>query len=223
MSKKLFMQALAKFSLGFLLVATLLFLPAGTLCYWNAWFLLAILFIPMFIAGLVMLVFNPELLKKRLNAKESEKEQQQVIKFSALMFIAAFLAAGFSFRFHWLRLSPTISYVAAVIFLLAYGLYAEVLRENAYLARTIEVQEGQKVIDTGLYSIVRHPMYAATMLLFLAMGMVLGSLVSFLILLAYLPLIVKRIRNEEAVLERDLQGYKSYQKKVRYRLIPYIW
>lgn len=214
------MQALAKFLLGFLLVALFLFLPAGTLCYWNAWLLLVILFIPMFTAGLVMLIFNPELLKKRLNAKESEKEQQQVIKFSALMFIAAFLAAGFSFRFHWLRLSPTISYVAAVIFLLAYGLYAEVLRENTYLARTIEVQEGQKVIDTGLYSIVRHPMYASTLLLFLAMGMVLGSLVSFLILLAYLPLIVKRIRNEEAVLERDLQGYKNYQKKVRYRLIP---
>lgn len=167
----------------------------------------------MFIAGLVMMIFSPELLKKRLNAKESEKEQQQVIKFSALMFITAFLTAGFSFRFHWLRLSPNISYVAAVIFLLAYGLYAEVLRENAYLARTIEVQEGQKVIDTGLYSIVRHPMYAATLLLFLAMGLVLGSLVSFLILLAYLPLIVKRIRNEEVVLVRDLQGYEVYQKK----------
>nr|WP_205397230.1 isoprenylcysteine carboxylmethyltransferase family protein [Streptococcus lutetiensis] len=223
MRKKLFIQALAKFFLGFLLVATLLFLPAGTLHYWNAWLLLAILFILMFIAGLVMMIFSPELLKKRLNAKESEKEQQQVIKFSALMFIAAFLTAGFSFRFHWLRLSPSVSYVAAVIFLLAYGLYAEVLRENAYLARTIEVQEGQKVIDTGLYRIVRHPMYAATLLLFSAMGFVLGSLVSFLILLAYLPLIVKRIRNEEVVLERDLQGYKSYQKKVRYRLIPYIW
>lgn len=223
MSKKLFMQAISKFFFGFLFVATLLFLSAGTLYYWNAWLLLAILFIPMFIAGLVMMIFSPELLKKRLNAKESEKKQQQVIKFSALMFITAFLTAGFSFRFHWLRLSPNISYVAAVIFLLAYGLYAEVLRENAYLARTIEVQEGQKVIDTGLYSIVRHPMYAATLLLFLAMGLVLGSLVSFLILLAYLPLIVKRIHNEEAVLVRDLQGYEVYQKKVRYRLIPYIW
>ncbi|QGX00577.1 methyltransferase family protein [Streptococcus ruminicola] len=223
MSKKPFLQAISKFFFGFLFVATLLFLSAGTLYYWNAWLLLAILFIPMFIAGLVMMIFSPKLLKKRLNAKESEKEQQQVIKFSALMFITAFLTAGFSFRFHWLRLSPNISYVAAVIFLLAYGLYAEVLRENAYLARTIEVQEGQKVIDTGLYSIVRHPMYAATLLLFLAMGLVLGSLVSFLILLAYLPLIVKRIRNEEAVLVRDLQGYEVYQKKVRYRLIPYIW
>ena len=223
MSKKLFMQALAKFSLGFLLVATLLFLPAGTLHYWNAWLLLAILFIPMFIAGIVMMIFSPELLKKRLNAKESEKEQQQVIKFSALMFIAAFLTAGFSFHFHWFLLSASVSYIAAVIFLLAYGLYAEVLRENAYLSRTISVQEGQQVIDTGLYSIVRHPMYAATLLLFLAMGLVLGSFVSFLILLAYLPLIVKRIRNEEAVLVRDLQGYKTYQNKVRYRLIPYIW
>lgn len=223
MSKKLFIQAISKFLLGFLLIAMLLFLSAGSLRFWNAWLLLTILFIPMFIAGLVMMIFSPELLKKRLNAKESEKEQQQVIKFSALMFIVAFLSAGFSFHFNWLRLSASISYIAAVIFFLAYGLYAEVLRENAYLARTIEVQEGQKVIDTGLYSIVRHPMYAATLLLFLAMGLVLGSLVSFLILLAYLPLIVKRIRNEEAVLVRDLQGYEVYQKKVRYRLIPYIW
>ncbi|WFM80922.1 methyltransferase family protein [Streptococcus ruminicola] len=223
MSKKPFLQAISKFFLGFLLFATLLFLPAGTLCYWNAWLLLAILFIPMFIAGLVMMIFSPELLKKRLNAKESEKEQQQVIKFSALMFIAAFLTAGFSFRFHWLRLSPSISYIAAVIFLLAYCMYAEVLRENAYLARTIEVQEGQKVIDTGLYGVIRHPMYTATILLFLSMGLVLGSLLSFIILLCYLPLIIKRIRNEEAVLEKDLEGYLAYEKKVQYRLFPFIW
>lgn len=223
MSKKPFLQAISKFFLGFLLVATLLFLPAGTLCYWNAWLLLAILFVPMFIAGLVMMIFSPELLKKRLNAKESEKEQQQVIKFSALMFIAAFLSAGFSFRFPWLRLSPSISYIAAVIFLLAYGLYAEVLRENAYLARTIEVQEGQKVIDTGLYGVIRHPMYTATILLFLSMGLVLGSLLSFIILLCYLPLIIKRIRNEETVLEKDLEGYLAYEKKVQYRLFPFIW
>lgn len=223
MSKKPFLQAISKFFLGFLLVATLLFLPAGTLCYWNAWLLLAILFIPMFIAGLVMMIFSPELLKKRLNAKESEKEQQQVIKFSALMFIAAFLTAGFSFRFNWLRLSPNISYIAAVIFLLAYCMYAEVLRENAYLARTIEVQEGQKVIDTGLYGVIRHPMYTATILLFLSMGLVLGSLLSFIILLCYLPLIIKRIRNEEAVLEKDLEGYLAYEKKVQYRLFPFIW
>jgi protein-S-isoprenylcysteine O-methyltransferase Ste14 len=223
MSEKLFLQAISKFFLGFLLVATLLFLPAGTLCYWNAWLLLAILFIPMFIAGLVMMIFSPELLKKRLNAKESEKEQQQVIKFSALMFIAAFLSAGFSFRFNWLRLSPSISYIAAVIFLLAYCMYAEVLRENAYLARTIEVQEGQKVIDTGLYGVIRHPMYTATILLFLSMGLVLGSLLFFIILLCYLPLIIKRIRNEEAVLEKDLEGYLAYEKKVQYRLFPFIW
>ncbi|QMS97223.1 methyltransferase family protein [Streptococcus equinus] len=223
MSKKPFLQAISKFFLGFLLVATLLFLPAGTLCYWNAWLLLAILFIPMFIAGLVMMIFSPELLKKRLNAKESEKEQQQVINFSALMFIAAFLSAGFSFRFHWLRLSPSISYIAAVIFLLAYCMYAEVLRENTYLARTIEVQEGQKVIDTGLYGVIRHPMYTATILLFLSMGLVLGSLLSFIILLCYLPLIIKRIRNEEAVLEKDLEGYLAYEKKVQYRLFPFIW
>lgn len=223
MSEKLFLQAISKFFLGFLLVATLLFLPAGTLCYWNAWLLLAILFIPMFIAGLVMMIFSPELLKKRLNAKESEKEQQQVIKFSALMFIAAFLSAGFSFRFNWLRLSPSISYIAAVIFLLAYCMYAEVLRENAYLARTIEVQEGQKVIDTGLYGVIRHPMYTATILLFLSMGLVLGSLLSFIILLCYFPLIIKRICNEEAVLEKDLEGYLAYEKKVQYRLFPFIW
>ncbi|SDQ13861.1 methyltransferase family protein [Streptococcus equinus] len=223
MSKKPFLQAISKFFLGFLLVATLLFLPAGTLCYWNAWLLLAILFVPMFLAGLVMMIFSPELLKKRLNAKESEKEQQQVIKFSALMFIAAFLSAGFSFRFHWLRLSPSISYIAAAIFLLAYCMYAEVLRENAYLARTIEVQEGQKVIDTGLYGVIRHPMYTATILLFLSMGLVLGSLLSFIILLYYLPLIIKRIRNEEAVLEKDLEGYLAYEKKVQYRLFPFIW
>ncbi|WP_274641723.1 methyltransferase family protein [Streptococcus equinus] len=223
MSEKLFLQAISKFFLGFLLVATLLFLPAGTLCYWNAWLLLAILFIPMFIAGLVMMIFSPELLKKRLNAKESEKEQQQVIKFSALMFIAAFLSAGFTFRFNWLRLSPSISYIAAVIFLLAYCMYAEVLRENAYLARTIKVQEGQKVIDTGLYGVIRHPMYTATILLFLSMGLVLGSLLSFIILLCYLPLIIKRIRNEEAVLEKDLEGYLAYEKKVQYRLFPFIW
>ncbi|MDO4886723.1 isoprenylcysteine carboxylmethyltransferase family protein [Streptococcus sp.] len=223
MSKKPFLQAISKFFLGFLLVATLLFLPAGTLCYWNAWLLLAILFIPMFIAGLVMMIFSPELLKKRLNAKESEKEQQQVIKFSALMFIAAFLSAGFSFRFHLLRLSASVSYIAAVIFLLAYCMYAEVLRENAYLARTIEVQEGQKVIDTGLYGVIRHPMYTATILLFLSMGLVLGSLLSFIILLCYFPLIIKRIRNEEAVLEKDLEGYLAYEKKVQYRLFPFIW
>ena len=223
MSEKLFLQAISKFFLGFLLVATLLFLPAGTLCYWNAWLLLAILFIPMFLAGLVMMIVNPALLQKRLDAKESEKEQQQVIKFSALMFIAAFLSAGFSFRFHWLRLSASVSYIAAVIFLLAYCMYAEVLRENTYLARTIGVEEGQKVIDTGLYGVIRHPMYTATILLFLSMGLVLGSLLSFIILLCYLPLIIKRIRNEEAVLEKDLEGYLAYEKKVQYRLFPFIW
>lgn len=223
MSKKLFIQAIAKFLLGFLLVFLLLFLPAGTLKYWNAWLLLAILFIPIFLAGLVMMIVNPALLQRRLDAKESEKEQQQVIKFSALMFIAAFLSAGFSFRFHWLRLSPSISYIAAVIFLLAYCMYAEVLRENTYLSRTIGVDEGQKVIDTGLYGVIRHPMYTATILLFLSMGLVLGSLLSFIILLCYLPLIIKRIRNEEAVLEKDLEGYLAYEKKVQYRLFPFIW
>ncbi|WP_286783070.1 isoprenylcysteine carboxylmethyltransferase family protein [Streptococcus sp. UBA4344] len=223
MSKKLFIQAISKFLLGFLLVAMLLFLSAGSLRFWNAWLLLAILFIPMFVAGLVMMVLNPSLLQKRLDAKESEEEQQSVIKWSALMFLLVFLLAGFSFRFNWMRLSPSVSYYASVVFLLAYGLYAEVLRENTYLARTIGVQEGQKVVDTGLYGIIRHPMYGATLLLFLSMGLVLGSLLSFIILLFYIPLIVKRIRNEEVVLEKYLKGYQDYQEKVRYRLIPFIW
>lgn len=223
MSKRLFIQAIAKFLLGFLLVFLLLFLPAGTLKYWNAWLLLAILFVPMFIAGLVMMIVNPTLLQRRLDAKESEKEQQQVIKFSALMFIFAFVVAGLSYRFDFLRLPVFFSFLAAVIFLLAYCMYAEVLRENTYLARTIGVEEGQKVIDTGLYGVIRHPMYTATLFLFLSMGLVLGSWLSFIVLLCYLPLIIKRIRNEEAVLEKDLDGYLAYEKKVQYRLFPFIW
>ena len=223
MTKQLFAQAITKFFAGLIIVALLLFVPAGTLCYWQAWLFLGILFIPMFCAGIVMMFRDPELLKKRLNAKEEETEQKTVIALSGLMFLAAFIAAGLNFRFGWIVMPAWLVWAAAVIFLLAYALYAEVLRENAYLSRTIEVQEGQKVVDTGLYGIVRHPMYAVTLVLFLAMPLVLGSLPSFVILLCYIPIIVKRIKNEEKVLEEGLPGYTEYKKKVKYRLIPFIW
>ena len=223
MSRELFIQAITRFLAGILLVGLLLFLPAGTFRYPEGWLLIVILFVPMFIAGLVMMKKSPELLKKRLNIRERESEQREVILFSGIMFLAAFLAAGLSFRFGWLMLPFPVSAIAAVVFLGAYALYAEVLRENEYLSRTIEVQEGQKVIDTGLYGIVRHPMYMVTVVLFLAMPLVLGSVISFLILLCYIPIIAKRIRNEEQVLEEGLPGYPEYKKKVKYRLIPYIW
>lgn len=223
MTKELFVSAMAKFFLGLALVALLLFLPAGTLRYWNGWLLIALLFAPMFAAGLVMMVKAPELLKKRLNAKEKEMEQKQVVALSGLMFLAAFVLAGLNFRFGWITMPRWLVFAAAAVFLLAYALYAEVLRENAYLSRTIEVQEGQKVVDTGLYGLVRHPMYAATLFLFLSMPLVLGSPISFAILLLYLPIIVKRIRNEEAVLEEGLEGYAEYERRVKYRLFPGIW
>ena len=223
MDQKLFIRAITRFSAGLLLVAGLLFIPAGTWNYPQGWLLIGILFVPMFIAGLVMMKKNPELLKKRLNVKEEQSEQRSVILFSGIMFLAAFISAGLSFRFGWLMLPFPVSIAAAALFLAAYALYAEVLRENTYLSRTIEVQEDQKVIDTGLYGIVRHPMYMVTVLLFLAMPLVLGSVISFVIMLAYIPLIVKRIRNEEQVLEKGLPGYSEYMEKVKYRLIPYIW
>ncbi len=223
MDKKLFSQALVKFFAGSVLVGLLLFLPAGTFEYRQAWLLMGILFIPMFIAGLVMMKKSPELLKKRLSAKEEQTEQKEVIALSGLMFLAAFITAGLSFRFGWLRLPFAVSIAGAVIFLVSYALYAEVLRENEYLSRTIEVQEGQKVVDTGLYGIVRHPMYAVTVFLFLSMPLVLGSLISFLIMLFYIPIIVKRIRNEEEVLKEGLPGYKEYMERIRYRLVPFIW
>ena len=223
MDQKLFIRAITRFSAGLLLVAGLLFIPAGTWNYPQGWLLIGILFVPMFIAGLVMMKKNPELLKKRLNVKEEQSEQRSVILFSGIMFLAAFISAGLSFRFGWLMLPFPVSIAAAALFLAAYALYAEVLRENTYLSRTIEVQEDQKVIDTGLYGIVRHPMYMVTVLLFLAMPLVLGSVISFVIMLAYIPLIVKRIRNEEQVLEKGLPGYSEYMKKVKYRLIPFIW
>ena len=223
MDKKLFGSAMLKFISGLLLVGLLLFLPAGSFAYWQAWLLIGILFLPMFLAGLVMMARSPELLRKRLSAKEEQMEQKQVIAYSGLMFLAAFVLAGLNYRFGWLRQPRWLVWAAAVLFLLGYLLYAEVLRENAYLSRTIEVQENQKVIDTGLYGVVRHPMYATTLLLFLAMPLVLGSPLSFAVMLLYLPIIAKRIRNEEAVLEQGLEGYTDYKKRVKYKVIPGIW
>ena len=223
MNRELLIRAIRRFFAGLLIVCLLLFLPAGSLQYHQAWLLIGILFIPMFVAGLVMMKINPELLAKRLNVKEKETEQREVVLFSGLMFLAAFILAGLSKRFGWLMLPFPVSIIAAAVFLAAYALYAEVLRENAYLSRTIEVQEDQKVIDSGVYGIVRHPMYMATVILFLAMPLVLGSVISFIVMLSYLPIIVKRIRNEEKVLTEGLQGYKEYKEKVRYRLIPFIW
>ena len=223
MDTKLFMQGIGKFVSGIVLIGLLLFLPAGTFAYWQAWLLIGILFIPMFVAGLIMIKKSPELLRKRLNVKEEQTEQKTVIALSGVMFLAAFVTAGLNIRFGWLVLPAWVSYAAAVVFLLAYALYAEVLRENVWLSRTVEVQENQKVIDTGLYGIVRHPMYTSTLFLFLAMPLVLGSPISFVILLAYIPIIAKRIRNEEQVLEEGLDGYTAYKQRVRYRLIPYVW
>ena len=223
MDRKLFWNAVMKFVLGVILVGTLLFLSAGTLHYPNAWLFMGILFVPMFIAGIVMMIKNPELLRKRLNVKEQQSEQSLVIKLSGLMFLTGFVLAGLDYRFGWLPLPQNISYIAASVFLIAYLLYAEVLRENSYLSRTIEVQEEQKVVDTGLYGIVRHPMYGITIFLFLAMPLVLGSLISFVVFLFYPLLIVKRIKNEENVLEEELSGYADYKQKVHYRLIPFVW
>lgn len=223
MDKTLLRQAFVKFFSGVLLVGLLLFLPAGTLYFRRAWLLMGILFIPMFLAGLVMLFKSPELLRRRLKAKESEGEQRTVIALSGLMFLLSFILAGLNFRSDWMMLPRWVSLAAAGVFLLGYGLFAEVLRENAYLARTVEVQEGQELIDTGLYGIVRHPMYSATVLMFLAMPLVLGSPLSFAVMLLYLPIIAKRIRNEEQVLSKGLEGYKEYCGRVKYRLFPWIW
>ena len=223
MSKALFIRAISRFSAGLLLVGGLLFIPAGTWNYPQGWLLIGILFVPMFAAGLVMMRRNPELLKKRLSVREEQTEQRRVILFSGIMFLMAFIAAGLSFRHGWLMLPVPVSLIATIVFLAAYGLYAEVLRENTYLSRTVEVQENQKVIETGLYGLVRHPMYMATVFLFLAMPLVLGSVISFLIMLAYIPIITKRIRNEEQVLSEGLPGYRDYMEKVKYRLIPFVW
>lgn len=223
MTKKLFLQAIGKFLLGVILVGLLIFLPAGTFAFFNGWLLMGLLFIPMFLVGILMMILAPGLLQSRLQAKEKQREQSLVVKLSGLMFLAGFILAGLGFRFHWYALPRPLVLGAALLFLLAYLLYGEVLRENTWLSRTIEVQEGQTVVDTGLYAIVRHPMYSATLLLFLSMPLVLGSVYSFLIFLAYPFIIAKRIRGEEAFLEKELEGYRAYKQKVKYRLIPFIW
>lgn len=223
MNSKLFLSAIAKFTLGVVLIGALLFLPAGTLHYPQGWLLMGILFIPMFIAGLVMMAKNPALLRSRLNAKEKQREQSIAVKLSGLMFLVGFILAGLSYRFGWLMLPRWVSILGAVLFLMSYALYAEVLRENTWLSRTVEVQEGQRVVSTGLYGIVRHPMYAVTLVLFLSMPLVLGSVLTFVVFLAYPFIIIKRIRNEEEVLARELHGYPEYMQKVRWRLIPFIW
>ena len=212
-----------KLLMGLVLVGLLIFLPAGTMHFFNGWLLVAVLFVPMLIAGVVMLLCAPDLLRKRLNAKEKEKEQKSVVAMSTALFVTAFVVAGFNYRYGWIVMPAWAVWSAVALFLLSYIMYAEVLRENAYLSRTIEVQEGQKVIDAGLYGIVRHPMYSATVLMFLSMPLVLGSLPSFVIMLAYVPLIVKRIKNEERVLLEGLDGYDEYCRKVRYRIIPFIY
>ena len=220
---KLLAEAVLKFLLGVVLVAALLLIPAGTWQYRNAWLMMGLLFIPMFIAGLIMLKKNPGLLRSRLNAKEKAGEQQLVVKLSGLMFLCGFIAAGLDFRFGWSHLPKWLIMASSALFLLAYALYAEVLRENVWLSRTIEVQENQKVVDTGLYGIVRHPMYAVTFLLFGSMPLILGSLPAFVIFLAYPFIIAKRIRSEEEILSRELNGYAEYCTRVKYRLIPFVW
>ena len=216
MSIQLFIQALGKFFLGLIVVGVLLFIPAGTFDYWQAWLFVIVLFLPMFVAGIVLMFRNPELLRKRLEAKEEEKEQKWVVALSGVLFVTMFVVAGLNHRYMWCMLPDWVVYAAAGLFLVGYLLYAEVLRENVWLSRTIEVQEHQKVVDTGLYGIVRHPMYAATLLLFLTMPLVLASPWSFAIMLLYIPVIAKRIRNEEKVLEQGLDGYKEYKERVRY-------
>ncbi|MBQ6135645.1 MAG: isoprenylcysteine carboxylmethyltransferase family protein [Bacilli bacterium] len=223
MDKKLFFPAISKFFLGFLIVGCLLFLPANSFSYWNAWLMIGLLFIPMFLGGLLLLFKDPDLLRRRLQAKEKEKEQQIIVILSGFMFLAGFLVAGFNYRFQWLKLSNTVVIIASILFMIAYALYAEVLRENSFLSRTIGVDENQKVVDTGLYGIVRHPMYLVTILLFLTMPLILGSIQSFFIFLLYPIIIVRRIQNEETVLAKELKGYSKYQEKVRYKLIPFIW
>ncbi len=223
MNKKLFFQAIIKFLMGLLVVCALLFIPAGTINYWNAWLFIGILFIPMFIAGIVMMIKNPELLKQRLDAKEKESEQKLVILGSGIMFLAGFIVAGLNYKYQWFVMPNVVVIIASIIFIISYILYAEVLRENTYLSRTIKVQENQKVVDSGLYGIVRHPMYAITILLFLSMPLILGSIYSFIIFLIYPILIALRIKNEEEVLEKELNGYTEYKKKVKYRIIPFIW
>ena len=223
MDTKLFLQALSKFLIGLIIICILLFVPAGTIYYPNGWLFIALLFIPMFIAGIIMFIKVPDLLRRRLNAKEEEEEQKLVLLLSGIMFLLAFILAGLNFRFGWFKLPAIAIIMASIIFLIAYAMYAEVLRENEYLSRTVEVSENQKVVDTGLYGLVRHPMYTSTIFLFLSMPLVLDSILSFIVMLAYPIIIIFRIRNEEKVLEKDLDGYKEYKEKVKYKLFPYLW
>ena len=223
MNIKLFIQAIIKYVFGVLIVGGLLIIPANSFEYWNGWLFMGLLFIPMFIAGIILMVKNPELLKKRLNAKEKENEQKWVLLFSGVMFIAGFIVAGLNYRYKWIEMPNIVVIIASILFIIAYILYAEVLRENTYLSRTIEVQYNQKVIDTGLYGIVRHPMYAVTILLILTMPLILGSVISFMIFLIYPIIIGKRIENEEKVLEKYLKGYTEYKEKVKYKVIPFVW
>lgn len=223
MDKELLKQGSVKIIEGFIILCLLIFVPAGTIHFRYGWLFMAILFIPMVLVGAVMLKKNPELLRKRLNSKEKESEQKEVVRLSGLMFLATFIVAGLNYRFGWIRMPSWLVYSFAVIFLISYAMFWEVMRENEYLSRTVEIQENQKVVDTGLYGVVRHPMYAVTVFLFLSMPLVLGSPLSFVIMLAYIPIIVKRIHNEEEVLEKGLEGYSEYKKKVRYRLVPFIW
>ena len=223
MNIKLFFEAILKFSLGVLLVGLLIFVPAGTINFFNGWLFMLILFVPMFIAGIVMMIKSPNLLKSRLNAKEKEKEQKKIVAISGLMFLIGFILAGFNYRFNWIELPNVVVIISSIVFLTSYLIYAEVLRENAFLSRTIEVSDNQKIIDTGLYGIVRHPMYLATIFLFLSMPLILGSLISFIVFLIYPFIIIRRLNNEEIILEKELKGYKEYKKKVRYKLIPFIW
>ena len=220
---KLLFQAISKYVLGLVMIGLLLFLPAGTFQFWNAWLFIELLFIPMFILGLILWFKVKELLRKRLKSKEKETEQKQVILISLLVFVVGFIVAGLDFKYGWSYLPKEVTIISSIILIISYILYAEVMRENTYLSRTIEVQENQKVIDTGLYSIVRHPMYFATTLLFLSFPLVLGSFISFIIFLIFPFTLVKRIKNEEKVLEEGLKGYKEYKQKVKYKMIPFIW
>ena len=223
MDNDLLFQGLVKVAIGLAVILALLFIPAGTLEYSNGWLFIAILFIPMIFVGAVLMVKDPELLEKRLNAKESEDTQKFVLLVSGLMFVSSFIVAGLNFRFKWSQLPGIVVWAAAVLFILGYAMYMEVLRENRYLARTVEVDKNQEVIDTGLYGIVRHPMYTSTIIMFLAMPLVLGSVYSFVICLVYPAIIAVRIGNEEKVLERELAGYSTYKRNVKYRILPFIW
>ena len=223
MNEKLFFGAITKFLIGVLIVGTLLFVPANSFNYPNAWLFMGLLFIPMFIVGIILMLKNPKLLERRLNAKGKENKQKQVVLVSGLMFAIGFILAGLNYRYEWTKLPNVVVIISSILFIISYAMYGEVLRENAYLFRTIKVEENQKLVSSGLYGVVRHPMYTATILMFLSIPLILGSFISFLVFLIYPILIVRRIKNEEKVLEKDLKGYIEYKKKVKYKLIPFIW